>query len=375
MPWKVASAMSQREEFVALAQSEGVNMSELCLRSGISRKTGYKWLSRYLEAGEQSLDDLPKRPHHSPNRTGAEMEQLVVDLRREHPTKGGHVLARMLKDRGHNSVPTKSTITAILRRHRLIEPADSLKHKAYRRFEHQRPNDLWQMDFKGHIPVGSGGRCHPLTVLDDHSRFSLGVRACADEKTQTVHDHLTSIFRRYGMPDTILVDNGSPWGSDFYHPFTSLTVWLVQLGVRVVHSRPYHPQTLGKLERFHRSLKTELLQGSKYTDLSHCQSSFDRWRDFYNLKRPHHALDLDTPASRYTISLRPFPETLSGVEYDTDDQVRSVDINGRISFLGRSLPVGKAFRNRRVALRPTANDGTWKVFFSVQPIATIDLSR
>ena len=135
---------------------------------------------------------------------------------------------------------------------------DSLD-KAYRRFEHQR--DLWQMDFKGHIPVGSCGRCHPLTVLDDHSRFSLGVRACADEKTQTVHDHLTSIFRRYGMPDTILVDNGSPWGSDFYHPFTPLTVWLVQLGVRVVHSRPYHPQTLGKLERFHRSLKTELLQG------------------------------------------------------------------------------------------------------------------
>ena len=155
MPWKVASAMSQREEFVALAQSEGVNMSELCLRSGISRKTGYKWLSRYLEAGEQSLDDLPKRPHHSPNRTGAEMEHLVVDLRREHPTKGGHVLARMLKDRGHNSVPSKSTITAILWRHRLIEPADSLKHKPYRRFEHQRPNDLWQMDFKGHIPVGS----------------------------------------------------------------------------------------------------------------------------------------------------------------------------------------------------------------------------
>ena len=278
----------------------------------------------------------------------------------------------MLKDSGHNGVPSKSTVTAILRRHRLIEPADSLKHKAYRRFEHQRPNDLWQMDFKGHIPVDSCGRCHPLTVLDDHSRFSLGVRACADEKTQTVHDHLTSIFRRYGMPNTILVDNGSPWGSDFYHPFTPLTVWLVHLGVRVVHSRPYHPQTLGKLERFHRSLKTELLQGSKYTDLSHCQSSFDRWRDFYNLKRPHHALDLDTPASRYTISPRPFPETLPSVEYDADDHVRSVDVNGRISFLGRSLPVGKAFRNRKVALRPTANDGTWKVFFSVQPIATID---
>ena len=159
----------------------------------------------------------------------------------------------------------RTPITAILRRHQLIEPSESLKHKPYKRFEHERPNQLWQMDFKGHIPVVSGGRCHPLTVLDDHSRFSLGVRACADERTQTVHDHLTSIFSHYGMPNTILVDNGSPWGSDVDHPFTPLTVWLVQLGVRVVHSRPYHPQTLGKLERFHRSLKTELLQGSRYT--------------------------------------------------------------------------------------------------------------
>ena len=137
------------------------------------------------------------------------MEQLVVFAGsippREEPG---------LKDRGHNSVPSKSTITAILRRHQLIEPSESLKHKPYKRFEHERPNQLWQMDFKGHIPVGSGGRCHPLTVLDDHSRFSLGVRACADERTQTVHDHLTSIFSHYGMPNTILVDNGSPWGSD-----------------------------------------------------------------------------------------------------------------------------------------------------------------
>ena len=157
------------------------------------------------------------------------------------------------------------------------------------------------MDFKGHIPVG-GGRCHPLTVLDDHSRFSLGVRACADERTQTVHDHLTSIFSHYGMPNTILVDNGSPWGSDVDHPFTPLTVWLVNWESEWSTVRPYHPQTLGKLERFHRSLKTELLQGSRYTDLSHCQSSFDGWRDFYNLQRPHHALDLnrlpaDTPSA------------------------------------------------------------------------------
>ena len=373
MPWKVESVMSQRREFVTLAQSEGANMSELCMRSGISRKTGYKWLRRHLEGGEGSLDDLPRRPHHSPNRTGAEMEHLVVDLRKEFPTKGGHVLARMLKDRGHTGVPAKSTITTILRRHGLIEAAQSLKHKPYRRFERPRPNDLWQMDFKGHIPITRGGRCHPLTVLDDHSRFSLGVRACADDRTQTVRDHLTSIFRLYGMPHTILVDNGSPWGKDLDHPFTPLTVWLLQLGIRVIHSRPYHPQTLGKLERFHRSLKTELLQGISYTDLSHCQSSFDTWRDFYNLQRPHYALDLNTPASRYTISSRPFPETLPSVEYDTDDLERSVDANGRIYFRGKVFRVGKPFKGKSVALRPGPKDGTWDVFFSIQPIVTIEL--
>ena len=375
MPWRVETVMSRRKELVTLALSEQSNMSELCRRAGISRKTGYKWLRRYRQQGDQGLSDLSRRPHGAPNHTSDEMEKAVVELRRKHPAKGAHVLARMLRNRRHDGVPSKSTITAILRRRGLIDPAESTKHEPFRRFEHERPNELWQMDFKGHIPISGGGRCHPLTVLDDHSRFSLGVRACRDERTQTVQDHLASIFGHYGMPNVMLVDNGPPWGNDPGHPFTPLTVWLVQLGIRVVHSRPYHPQTLGKLERFHRSFKTELLQGSRYTDLPHCQISFDRWRDFYNLERPHHALDLDTPASRYTLSPRPFPQTLPIIEYDSDDQVRSVDVDGRISFLGRSFRVGKAFRGKRVALRPTTNDRIWGVFFSIQRIATVDLDQ
>jgi len=374
MPWKVETVMSRRKELVTLAVSEGVNMSELCRRGGVSRKTGYKWLRRYRERGDRGLHDLSRRPHQSPNRTSDEMEQAVVELRREHPTKGSHVLAQMLKDRRYDPVPSKSTVTATLKRHGLIDPAESAKRQPYKRFEHEEPNQLWQMDFKGHIPISSGGRCHPLTVLDDHSRFSLGVKACRDERSQTVQDQVASIFGHYGMPDTMLVDNGPPWGSDFDHPFTVLTVWLIQLGVSVVHSRPYHPQTLGKLERFHRSLKAELLQGRTYTDLAHCQSSFDRWRDFYNLERPHHALGLDTPASRYSMSPRPFPEALPALQYDIDDQVRRVDINGRISFRGRPFRVGKAFKGKHVALRPTTTDGVWVVFFSLQPVANINLA-
>ena len=375
MPREVSTVVFRRKEFVTLAQSEGANISELCRRMKISRKTGYKWLNRYVEYGDEGLFDLSKRPHHSPNRTSQEVEQLVVDLRREYPTKGSHVLARMLSDRGCDLVPSKSTITAILRRNGLIEPSESDSRQSYKRFEHDEPNDLWQMDFKGHIPMSRGGRCHPLTVLDDHSRFSLGVRACLNEQGQTVQDHLTSIFGQYGIPSAILVDNGSPWGNDLAHPFTPLTVWLMQLKIRVVHSRPYHPQTLGKLERFHRSLKAELLQGSDYTDIDHCQRSFDRWRDFYNLERPHHSLDLDTPASRYTLSPRPFPQVLPAIVYDIDDEVRAVDVSGRISFRGRTFGVGKAFRGERVALRPTSTDGIWDVYFSTQPIASIDMRQ
>ena len=142
-------------------------------------------------------------------------------------------------------------------------------------------------------------RCHPFTLLDDHSRFNLGLQACANERGETVQDRLTHVFRRYGLPQAMLMDNGAPWGNDSAQPFTPLTVWLMHLGISVHHSRPYHPQTLGKLERFHRSLKSELLAGTSFTDLEHCQRAFDTWRDFYNLERPHHALQLDTPVSRY----------------------------------------------------------------------------
>ena len=174
------------------------------------------------------------------------------------------------------------------------------------------------------------------------------------------------------MAAALLVDNGAPWGHDRTHPCTPITVWLLHLGIRVVHSRPYHPQTLGKLERFHRSLKAELLQGHHYPDRDNCQASFDQWRHCYNLERPRHALALDTPASRYTLNPRPFPAALPRLEYAADDEVRTVDVSGRISFRGRVYRVGKAFRGQRVTVRPTT-DGAWRVFFSIQPITTIDL--
>ena len=372
MPWKVETLMSAREEFIALAATGAVSMSALCRRFGISRKTGYKWVQRYAVGGAESLRDRSHGTHRCPHRTSREMEERIIALRLAHPNKGAHVLRRMLLNQGYTDVPAKSTISAILKRNGLIDPAESAKHTPQVRFERPLPNELWQMDFKGHF-IMQHDRCHPLTLLDDHSRFNLTLQACANEQGETVRDRLTTAFRRYGLPQAMLMDNGSPWGNDSGQPYTPLTVWLMHLGISVLHSRPFHPQTLGKLERFHRSLKSELLQGRTFADLDHCQRAFDTWRDFYNLERPHHALALDTPITRYTPSDRSFPETLPIIDYAPDDQVRSVDVSGRISFQGSRFRVGRAFTHKQVALRPTQTNGVWDVHFSIQRIKSIDL--
>ncbi len=372
MPWKEVSKMSQRREFVTLAQAEEVNRRALCRQFGISPTTGYKWLRRFVEGSKEGLVDLPRRPHHSPFRTPAEVEQTVLAARESHPAWGARKIRAWLLAKGYKWMPSPSTITAILKRHGRIDPAEGPKHRAWQRFERQAPNELWQMDFKGHFPLNKG-RCHPLTVLDDHSRFSLGVEACGDELGETVRGRLTPIFRRYGLPDRMIMDNGSPWGFDHDHPYTPLTVWLLRLGIGVSHGRPYHPQTQGKDERFHRTMTAEVLQGRNFTDLAHCQKVFDHWRDVYNLERPHEALGLLTPASKYEVSHRPFPEDLPPLEYGPTDLVRRVHDKGRISVFGRIFKVGKAFRGMPVALRPTTTDGVWDVFFSIHAIAQLDL--
>jgi hypothetical protein len=227
------------------------------------------------------------------------------------------------------------------------------------------------MDFKGHFAVGHG-RCHPLTVLDDHSRFAIGLLACGNEQAETVQHALTELFRRYGLPARILCDNGPPWG----HPetrYTALGVWLLRVGVSVSHGRARHPQTQGKDERFHRTLNAEVIQGRLFHGLDGCQRDFDQWREVYNHQRPHESLGLEVPAQRYRPSERPFPEVLPQWEYGLGDAVRKVQTDGSISFRGREHDVGEAFRWERVGVRPSDQDGLFGVYFGVHCIAQLDL--
>lgn len=373
MPWKETTTMSLRTEFVHLAELEGTNLSRLCHRFGISRKTGYKWLKRYREGGESALVDRSRRPHHSPRRSSTDTEAIVVGVRQAHPAWGGRKIKAYLERKGHSRLPSPSTITEILRRHDQIDAEEAYKHRAFQRFEMEQPNQLWQMDFKGYFALAEGGYCHPLTVLDDHSRFLLGLKACPDETTQTVQEQLCGIFRCYGLPECMLMDNGSPWGHGVDSSLTLLTVWLIRLGVQIRHGHPYHPQTQGKDERLHRTLQAELLSLYPLPNLPYCQLSFDGWRDLYNYERPHEALDMQPPISRYQPSPRSFPEVLPPIFYDTGDLVRKVDALGRISFHNRNFRIGKAFRHTQVALRLAHRDGEYDVLYCHQKIARISL--
>ena len=365
--------MDVREEFVRLALSPGANRRELCRRFGVSAPTASTWLRRYRAAGRDGLGDRSRRPRRSPARTAEETEALVLAVRRESQGAwGGRKIRRRLERLGQAPVPSASTSTEILRRHGELDAAESAKHAPFQRFEHPHPNALWQMDFKGHFPI-AGGRCHPFPVLDDHSRYSLGLEACPDERSRTVEGRLGAIFRRYGLPAAMPMDNGSPWGDGGDQPFTRLTVGPARLGIRVAHARPYHPQTIGKDERFHRTLKAEVLQGPRFPDLDACQRAFSCWRHRYNHERPHEALALAVPADRYRPSAIPFPETLPPIEYGASDIVRKVQQRGCISFRNREFRVGKAFVGEPVAPRASAEDGVFGVYFCPQPIARISL--
>jgi transposase InsO family protein len=377
MPWEVSTIMSSRQQFVSLAESpaRGESLAALCRRFKISRKTGYKWLERHRAIGSPvSLEDLPRRPRSSPAMTPGHIAALVVQARELHPAWGARKLAAWLERGGLECTPSPSTITRILHRHGLVDPEASRAATPFVRFERARPNELWQMDFKGHVPMVRGGRCHPLAVLDDHSRYALSLRACDNEREQTVIGHLIALFRLFGLPERILCDNGSPWGSAGERAeHTALSVWLLKLGVGVSHGRPMHPQTQGKLERFNRTLKAELLSRLDLLDLSHAQRAMDRWRDEYNIERPHEALDNASPVSRYTPSVRAYPERVSEPEYSPEDRVRRVYEGGIISYLGQQVRVGKAFTGERVAVRSTRHDGVVDVCLGPHRIGQLNL--
>jgi transposase InsO family protein len=376
MSWDSKDTMELRLEFVQFARQEGANRRALCRQFGISPKTGYKWIRRF-ERGDTVLADQSRRPAHSPTRTSAELEARVVELREAHGAWGAAKIARRMDDLGCAQAPSPSTVTRILHRHGLITAEASADASRWQRFEHEHPNDLWQMDFKGCIELDSGRRCVPFTVLDDHSRFDLALDACGSTPTRVVREHLRTVFRRYGLPLRINADNGPPWGSPARPgQLTALAIWLIRLDIRISYSRPGHPQTNGKDERFHRTLKAELLAGRHFRNLTSAQQAFDAWRSVYNHERPHQALGMATPISRYRTSPRAYPERLRPIEYGEADRVVRVGANGEVRFKSQRIKVSNALAELPIAFRPCAEiDGSYDIYFAHHRIDTISLKE
>jgi len=373
MPWKQVSAMDQREEFVRLALLEGSNRRELCRRFGISPEAGYKWLRRFSAGDVGGFADRSRRPLASPRRTADDIEQRILAVRAEHPAWGARKIRAVL-ERAGQAMPACSTVHQVLKRHGLILPEPG-GEPARLRFEAEAPNDLWQMDFKGHSRLGDGSRLHPLTVVDDHSRYAPCLKALGGETGEEVKAALTQVFAVHGLPLRIFTDNGTPWGGSQGNRWTRFRVWLLKLGVDLIHSRPYHPQSRGKNERFHRSMDEEVLSLRPLATRADAQKAFDHWRQVYNHQRPHEALGLAVPASRYRPSIRPMPSKPEEPHYEDGTLTRKVpDTKSYISFQGRHWKVPEAFCGERLAIRPLAQDRQFGVFFASHQIASIDLT-
>lgn len=372
MGWKQTNVTMERAKFITEYEKRCWSMTELCAAFGISRKTGYKCLERYGEAGVEGLKDRLRAPRRHPNRTSEEVVRRILRVRGKYPRWGSKkILAWLRVHEPDLALPVRSTTDEILKRHGLVEPRQRRRRatpSAQPLIEADAPNRVWPVDFKGHFCVGDGQRCDPLTITDGCSRFALECKALTLPKLEDVQKCFVRVFCEYGLPDVILSDNGTPFGSTGIGGLTRLSVWLVRLGVQPMRIEPGKPEQNGRHERFHLTLKQETADPPKQT-IRGQQRAFTRFRRSYNEERPHEALDMRTPAELYEPSSRPYPRRLPDMEYPSGVDVRRVRKNGSFKWASHSVFLGEALRGQDVSLEPLG-DGTFKVHFGMLLLGT-----
>ena len=350
MPWLETDVRDQRIQFVMTVRRGEVTITDACRAFGISRKTGYKWLTREAAAGSVAvLGDRSRRPHHSPRRTPAAITRRIGELRAA-VGWGGAKLAVLLAAEGLTVTPR--TIDRIIQREGWTR-SDAAPAPALRRFTRAAPNELWQMDAKGAYPLVGGGRCHALSVLDDHSRFAVGLTALPTLDADRVRVALIHTFEQYGVPHAMLMDHGTPWWtSSGPAGLTALGVFLLKQGIHLMFSAIRHPQTQGKVERFHRTLGERLRWTGLPTTFAGFARAFAAFRDEYNEVRPHAALALEPPALHFQRSARGYQPQPRPWIYPVGLVVRRVAPIGQIKYAGRLYFVSEALRGDDVACVP-----------------------
>ena len=346
MPWESKTVEELRKEFI-IASKTTSNFSSLCREFGITRNTGYKWIARAEETND--LSDRSHARKNISNKTDKETENLILSVRKDNPAWGGKTIRQVLVNQGHEDLPCVKTCNNILKRNGCISEEESLKHKPFVRFERDKCNQMWQTDFKGDFALLDGTRCFPLDILDDHSRFS--IKIAAKPNTLGVADSFREAFYEYGMPDSVLSDNGWTFRG-FRNGYTHFEKWLMNHDILPIHGRIMHPQTQGKIERFHRTMKTELLNQNKFKDILDADRGLQEWRMKYNNIRPHEALNMKCPAEVYIPSDRTYIDNIKKFEYGGQHHVIKVNSWGYVRFNGWQVYLSETMINENIEFRP-----------------------
>lgn len=365
MPWSETTTMDLKEQFIRDWHTQRHTISELCDRYGISRKTGYKWMTRYIEHGPDGLMERSHANHQVHNRTDSRIEDALIALRKKHPKWGAKKLLHILSGQHPDwELPAESTTCDIFKRNGLIRTKPKRKHIGHPGKPDgliTAPNTCWSVDFKGQFRTRDGNYCFPLTVTDNFSRYLLACKALDGTAMDPVKAAFTRLFHEYGLPDWMRSDNGTPFAAYTLGRLSRLSVWWIRLGILPDLIQPGRPQQNGKHERFHRTLKDETTKPPELNKRRQ-QRSFDSFQDEYNYVRPHEALEMKTPGSIYVPSERPMPRKLPEIEYPDHFEVRYVSATGGIKWKCDWYNVSSVLVGEYVGLEEIDND-QWDIYF------------
>jgi putative transposase len=378
VPWKAICALDERLHFISLVNESDETFSALCECFGISRKTGYKWVARYEARGPAGLAEHRPIAASCPHRTPSAVLNELIELRKEHPTWGPKKLRARLEALGVDQVPAASTIGDALKKYGLIRPRRRRVHPPMFPLPitpTAHPNDTWCVDFKGHFALGDKQRCHPLTLTDHTTRFLLKCEGLTKPDEAAVRPHFERAFQEFGLPERIRSDNGPPFATPGIGGLSMLSVWWIQLGITPERIEPGHPEQNGRHERMHRTLKQEVASPAAASIIDQ-QRAFDAFRRVYNTERPHEALAMKTPSSRYTPSRRSLPDRLKSPEYPDTMKVRRLDEQGRLAFAGQTTKtrLTRLLAREPVGLEQTGDD-RWQLFYGPVLLAEVTLKN
>lgn len=374
MPWKETNPMTEKMKFIVAWESGKYSHSELCRLNNISRKTGYKWISRFEEYGIQGLEDHSRAHHAHPFETSREITRILLDLKHRYPNWGPKKIKDWLElEKPTERWPATSTIGEIFKKHGLVK---SKKHrKKSSRYSEpfvtcDAPNRVWSADFKGQFKVASGELCYPLTITDNYSRYILGCHGLTGTKGLPTKKYFERIFKKYGLPDAIRTDNGVPFASVGIGGLSRLSIWWLKLGITPERIAPGNPQQNGRHERMHRTLKQEVASPPKKSMRAQ-QMALTRFKEEFNNERPHEGIGRRRPKDVYRYSLRKYPTKLPEVEYDSDFEVRRIRSNGQIRWKGKLIFVSELLYREPVGLKAIEED-VWQLYYATVNLGTLD---